>query len=85
MKMMTAATMITSFFNIVSGLCKEYQTAGNVVLIAVSLLILGSQFLIGDDETKARARKRIPYIIIGAMIVISAFNIAGNANTELAF
>lgn len=82
---MIPATVITKFFTSVSALCQEYQTAGNTVLIALALIILGSQFLIGDDETRARARKKVPYIIIGAAIVISAFNIAASAGTSLSF
>lgn len=79
------STIITDFFNKISAFATEFQTAGNAVLIAISLLILGSKFLIGDDETKARGRKSIPYIIIGAAIVISAFNIAASAGRELSF
>ena len=55
---------LTSFFTAISTLAKEYQTAGNAVLIGIALLILGSKFLIGDDETKARGRKQVPYIIL---------------------
>ena len=63
----------------------EYQTAGNGVLICIALLILGSKFLIGDDESKARGRKQVPYIIIGTAIIMSAFNIAASAGASLTF
>lgn len=83
--MLPAAGSLTDFFAAISRLASEYQTQGNFVLIGIALLILGSKFLIGDDETKARGRKQVPYIIIGAAIIMSAFNIAASAGTSLTF
>ena len=80
-----AAGSLTDFFAAISKLASEYQTQGNAVLIGIALLILGSKFLIGDDETKARGRKQVPYIIIGAAIIMSAFNIAASAGASLTF
>ncbi len=80
-----AAGSLTDFFAAISKLASEYQTQGNFVLIGIALLILGSKFLIGDDETKARGRKQVPYIIIGAAIIMSAFNIAASAGASLTF
>lgn len=83
--MLPAAGSLTDFFAAISKLASEYQTQGNFVLIGIALLILGSKFLIGDDETKARGRKQVPYIIIGAAIIMSAFNIAASAGASLTF
>ena len=83
--MLPAAGSLTDFFAAISRLASEYQTQGNFVLIGIALLILGSKFLIGDDETKARGRKQVPYIIIGAAIIMSAFNIAASAGASLTF
>lgn len=80
-----AAGSLTDFFAAISKLASEYQTQGNFVLIGIALLILGSKFLIGDDETKARGRKQVPYIIIGTAIIMSAFNIAASAGASLTF
>lgn len=80
-----AAGSLTDFFAAISKLASEYQTQGNFVLIGIALLILGSKFLIGDDETKARGRKQVPYIIIGAAIIMSAFNVAASAGASLTF
>ena len=83
--MLPAAGSLTDFFAAISKLASEYQTQGNFVLIGIALLILGSKFLIGDDETKARGRKQVPYIIIGAAIIMAvsigfALGIAAGAN-----
>ena len=83
--MLPAAGSLTDFFAAISRLASEYQTQGNFVLIGIALLILGSKFLIGDDETKARGRKQVPYIIIGAAIIRSAVNIAASAGASLTF
>lgn len=83
--MLPAVGSLTDFFAAISRLASEYQTQGNFVLIGIALLILGSKFLIGDDETKARGRKQVPYIIIGAAIIMSAFNIAASAGASLTF
>ena len=83
--MLPAAGSLTDFFAAISRLASEYQTQGDFVLIGIALLILGSKFLIGDDETKARGRKQVPYIIIGAAIIMSAFNIAASAGASLTF
>ena len=83
--MLPAAGSLTDFFTTISILANEYQTAGNGVLICIALLILGSKFLIGDDESKARGRKQVPYIIIGTAIIMSAFNIAASAGAALTF
>ena len=83
--MLPAAGSLTDLFAAISRLASEYQTQGNFVLIGIALLILGSKFLIGDDETKARGRKQVPYIIIGAAIIMSAFNIAASAGASLTF
>ena len=83
--MLPAAGSLTDFFAAISKLASEYQTQGNFVLIGIALLILGSKFLIGDDETKARGRKQVPYIIIGTAIIMSAFNIAASAGASLTF
>ena len=56
--MLPAAGSLTDFFTAISTLANEYQTAGNAVLIGIALLILGSKFLIGDDESKARGSFR---------------------------
>ena len=80
-----AAGSLTDFFAAISKLASEYQTQGNFVLIGIALLILGSKFLIGDDESKARGRKQVPYIIIGTAIIMSAFNIAASAGASLTF
>ena len=77
--MLPAAGSLTDFFTAISILANEYQTAG------IALLILGSKFLIGDDESKARGRKQVPYIIIGTAIIMSAFNIAASAGASLTF
>ena len=74
-----AAGSLTDFFAAISKLASEYQTQGNFVLIGIALLILG------DDETQARGRKQVPYIIIGAAIIMSAFNIAASAGASLTF
>ena len=81
--MLPAAGSLTDFFTAISILANEYQTAGNGVLICIALLILGSKFLIGDDESKGR--KQVPYIIIGTAIIMSAFNIAASAGASLTF
>ena len=83
--MLPAAGSLTDFFTTISILANEYQTAGNGVLICIALLILGSKFLIGDDESKARGRKQVPYIIIGTAIIMSTFNIAASAGASLTF
>ena len=83
--MLPAAGSLTDFFTAIFILANEYQTAGNGVLICIALLILGSKFLIGDDESKARGRKQVPYIIIGTAIIMSAFNIAASAGASLTF
>ena len=83
--MLPAAGSLTDFFTTISILANEYQTAGNGVLICIALLILGSKFLIGDDESTARGRKQVPYIIIGTAIIMSAFNIAASAGASLTF
>ena len=83
--MLPAAGSLTDFFTTISILANEYRTAGNGVLICIALLILGSKFLIGDDESKARGRKQVPYIIIGTAIIMSAFNIAASAGASLTF
>lgn len=83
--MLPAAGSLTDFFTTISILANEYQTAGNGVLICIALLILGSKFLIGDDESKARGRKQVPYIIIGTAIIMSAFNIAASVGASLTF
>ena len=83
--MLPAAGSLSDFFTTISILANEYQTAGNGVLICIALLILGSKFLIGDDESKARGRKQVPYIIIGTAIIMSAFNIAASAGASLTF
>ena len=83
--MLPAAGSLTDFFTAISILANEYQTAGNGVLICIALLILGSKFLIGDDESNARGRKQVPYIIIGTAIIMSAFNIAASAGASLTF
>ena len=83
--MLPAAGSLPDFFAAISRLASESQTQGNFVLIGIALLILGSKFLIGDDETKARGRKQVPYIIIGAAIIMSAFNIAASAGASLTF
>lgn len=83
--MLPAAGSLTDFFAAISKLASEYQTQGNAVLIGIALLILGSKFLIGDDESKARGRKQVPYIIIGTAIIMSAFNIAASAGASLTF
>ena len=83
--MLPAAGSLTDFFTTISILANEYQTAGNGVLICIAFLILGSKFLIGDDESKARGRKQVPYIIIGTAIIMSAFNIAASAGASLTF
>ena len=83
--MLPAAGSLTDFFAAISKLASEYQTQGNFVLIGIALLILGINFLIGDDETKERVRKQVPYIIIGAAIIMSAFNIAASAGASLTF
>ena len=83
--MLPAAGSLTDFFTAISILANEYQTEGNGVLICIALLILGSKFLIGEDESKARGRKQVPYIIIGTAIIMSAFNIAASAGASLTF
>ena len=83
--MLPAAGSLNDFFTAISILANEYPTAGNGVLICIALLILGSKFLIGDDESKARGRKQVPYIIIGTAIIMSAFNIAASAGASLTF
>ena len=83
--MLPAAGSLTDFFTAISTLAHEYQAAGNAVLIGIALLILGTKFLVGDDESKARGRKQVPYILFGIAIIMSAFNIAASAGASLTF
>ena len=83
--MFPAAGSLSEFFTAIAKFANEFQTAVNGVLSCIALLILGSKFLIGDDESKARGRKQVPYIIIGTAIIMSAFNIAASAGASLTF
>lgn len=58
--MLPAAGSLTDFFTAISILAHEYQAAGNAVLIGIALLILGTKFLVGDDESKAERQKTGP-------------------------
>lgn len=77
------AETFTNFFNTVKGFAEEYQSQGYVCIIGLALIILGSKFLIGDDEAKARGRKSIPYIIIGTFILLSAWTLASSLGSSL--
>ena len=54
-------------------------------MIGIALLILGSKFLIGDDETKARGRKQVPYIILGAGCSMAGVFIAVSGGVAVTF
>ena len=76
---------LSAFFSKLGSIVSEYQAAGTVVIIVIALLILGTKLMIGDDEDRMRSRKSVPFIIIGAAILVSAWNVAGYLSGVMSF
>lgn len=55
----------------VYALCKEVQPY-TYVLAIVALLVVGAMFLFPSDETRQKAKKAIPFIIIGIIVMLGA-------------
>lgn len=53
------------------NLCTEVQPY-TYVLVIVSLLVVGVMFLIPSDECHVKAKKAVPWVIIGAIIILGA-------------
>lgn len=53
------------------NLCTEVQPY-TYVLVIVSLIVVGVMFLIPSDESRAKAKKSVPWVIIGAIIILGA-------------
>lgn len=71
--------------DIIMELCTEYQTAMYVVLAVIAILIIGSRLMIPSDESHAKAKKAIPFVILGACIIGGAITLAVKYTEKIQF
>ncbi|WP_346663775.1 hypothetical protein [uncultured Merdimonas sp.] len=53
------------------NLCTEIQPY-TYILVIVALIIIGVMLLVPSDESRQKAKKAIPWVIIGAILIIGA-------------
>ena len=53
------------------NLCTEVQPY-TYVLVIVAAIVIGAMFVIPSDESRQKAKKALPYVIIGAIILLGA-------------
>ena len=79
LKSSTQNANVTNATNSISGtagkLIRIMQTVGIIVGVIV-LVVLGIKFMMGSAEEKAEYKKTFIPLIIGAIVLISAFSIA---------
>lgn len=74
---------MTHFFNKVLEFCKEYQ-AQLYILIIVAALAIGTA-LIWGGESMEKAKKRLPWVAIGALLIAGAVTLGADIATKAAF
>lgn len=55
------------------------------IMIALAAVITGGMFILGGQETKEKAKKSIPWICIGGILVLGAIELAKVFTQQIAF
>lgn len=74
---------MSGFFGVLLNLCKEYQSNLYVIII-VAACVIGTCMIWGGD-TLEKAKKRLPWVVIGAIIIAGAVTIGAELATKAAF
>ena len=53
------------------NLCTEVQPY-TYVLAVVAFLVIGIMFLVPSDESRAKGKKALPWVIVGVIVVLGA-------------
>lgn len=53
------------------NLCTEVQPY-TYVLVIVAAIVIGVMFVVPSDESRQKAKKAVPWVIIGAILIIGA-------------
>jgi len=61
----------------------EAQTQLNVVLV-LAIIVIGFKFM-ASDESREKAKKAIPWIIFGALLIGAAINLGAEYGAKLKF
>lgn len=63
--------------------CSEFQLQLNVFIV-VACLVIGGKFM-WSDEAREKAKKSLPYIILGAIIIAAAVNLGAEYGAKLQY
>lgn len=55
----------------INEICKAIMPY-TYVLVIVAFLIIGGMFVVPSDESRQKAKKAIPWVVIGAMLMLGA-------------
>ena len=63
----------------------EWIQPVTVTLVIVALIIFALRCIIGSDESRDKGKKQIPWIVIGAIVLVGAVSIAKEFMGQIAF
>lgn len=69
---------------IILDLCEEFQTQLYIALLTITLLGVGAGFMI-SAESAEKTKKRLPYILLGAIIAAGAITLGAKYGAQFKF
>ncbi len=56
-----------------------------VTLVIVAFVVIGAMFIVPSDEAHQKAKKAVPWVIVGAIVLLGAVSIADWFNGIISF
>lgn len=72
--------LMTGLYNIVT----KIQPV-TYVLVAIALVVCGVMFIVPSEKTKEKAKAAVPWVAIGAGIIIGAMSLAQEISSSFTF
>lgn len=69
---------------IILNLCQEFQNELYVAILTIAALIVGVGLMLGEESAQ-KAKKRAPWVLVGAIIVGGAVTYAANYGAKFQF
>ncbi len=70
--------------NNIQAICQAVMPY-TVTLVIVAFVVIGAMFIVPSDEAHQKAKKAVPWVIVGAIVLLGAVSIADWFNGIISF
>lgn len=68
----------------IQALCEAVMPY-TVVLVIVAFVVIGAMFIVPSDEAHQKAKKAVPWVVVGAVVLLGAVSLGNWFNSTISF